>query len=90
MPGTSTSTVEVTHISKNGFWLLLDEEELMLPFANFPWFKRASVEQICDVERPSPNHLYWPKLDIDLSIESIRHPENFPLISRADEFIEKP
>jgi len=80
----------VTHISKNGFWLLLDEEELMLPFANFPWFKRASVEQICDVERPSPNHLYWPKLDIDLSIESIRHPENFPLISRADEFIEKP
>ncbi len=90
MPGTSTSAVEVTHISKNGFWLLLDEEELMLPFANFPWFKRASVEQICDVERPSPNHLYWPKLDIDLSIESIRHPENFPLISRADEFIEKP
>lgn len=84
MPGTSTSAVEVTHISKNGFWLLLDEEELMLPFANFPWFKRASVEQICDVERPSPNHLYWPKLDIDLSIESIRHPENFPLVSRAD------
>ncbi|MHC2995946.1 MULTISPECIES: DUF2442 domain-containing protein [Tepidiphilus] len=89
MPGTSTSTVEVTHISKNGFWLLLDEEELMLPFANFPWFKKASVEQICDVERPSPNHLYWPKLDIDLSIESIRHPENFPLVSRANEFIEK-
>ncbi len=89
MPGTSTSTVEVTHISKNGFWLLLDEEELMLPFANFPWFKKASVEQICDVERPSPNHLYWPKLDIDLSIGSIRHPENFPLVSRANEFIEK-
>lgn len=89
MPGTSTSTVEVTHISKNGFWLLLDEEELMLPFANFPWFKKASVEQICDVERPGPNHLYWPKLDIDLSIESIRHPENFPLVSRANEFIEK-
>jgi hypothetical protein len=30
-----------------------------------------------------PDHLYWPDLDIDLSLESIRHPENFPLISRG-------
>jgi len=83
MLGTTTSAAEVTNISKHGFWLLLGEEELLLPFAQFPWFKSATVEQITEVERPSPEHLYWPSLDVDLSVESIRKPEEFPLVSRA-------
>jgi hypothetical protein len=83
MLGTTTSGAEVTNISRHGFWLLLGEEELLLPFAQFPWFKSATVEQITEVERPSPEHLYWPSLDVDLSVESIRRPESFPLISRA-------
>ena len=82
MPGSITSAVEVTNISKHGFWILLGDEELLLAFAQFPWFKAATVEQITTVERPSPNHLYWPNLDVDLSVESIRHPETFPLVSR--------
>ena len=61
--------------------MLLDEEELYLPFAEFPWFKQATVEQMMTVERPSKNHLYWPLLDIDLSVDSIRQPELFPLIA---------
>ncbi len=82
MPGSITSAVEVTNISKHGFWILLGDEELMLAFEQFPWFKAATVEQITTVERPSPDHLYWPNLDVDLSVESIRHPEAFPLVSR--------
>lgn len=73
----------VTHISEHGFRLLLEGEELLLPFDQFPWFKSVTVEQISNVERPSPEHLYWPNLDVDLAVESIRHPEAFPLISRA-------
>jgi hypothetical protein len=83
MNGTATSAAEVTHISRHGFWLLLGDEELLLPFEHFPWFKAATVEQISNVERPSPNHLYWPSLDVDLAVESIRHPEAYPLISRS-------
>ena len=84
MHGTITSAVEVTNISRHGFWLLLDEEELLLPFEKFPWFKSATVEQITHVERPSPGHLYWPSLDVDLAVESIRQPEAFPLVARTD------
>ncbi|MEI6026821.1 MAG: DUF2442 domain-containing protein [Betaproteobacteria bacterium] len=73
----------MTHISAHGFRLLLGEEELLLSFEHFPWFKSATVQQISNVERPSPGHLYWPNLDVDLAVESIRHPEAFPLISRA-------
>lgn len=83
MLGTSTSAVEVTHISKHGFWMLIGDEELLLPFEHFPWFKQATVEQITTVEHPSPNHLYWPALDIDLAVDSIRRPADFPLVARG-------
>jgi hypothetical protein len=26
---------------------------------------------------------YWPELDVDLAVESIRHPEKFPLVSKV-------
>ena len=83
MRGTNISQVEIFGISKHGFWLFLTEEaeELFVSFTEFPWFKKASIEKLFDVERPSNNHLYWSELDIDLAIDSIRHPENFPLIS---------
>ena len=81
-PGAHISPVEVGNISRHGFWLLLNDEELFLPFAEFPWFKEAAVGKILQVELPSADHLYWPELDVDLSVESIRHPEKFPLISR--------
>ncbi|TAN49846.1 MAG: DUF2442 domain-containing protein [Methylococcaceae bacterium] len=80
--GLSTSPVEVTNISPHGFWLLLGDEELFLPFSDFPWFRDAGVGKILHVEFPSSNHLYWPELDVDLAVESIRHPEKFPLVSK--------
>jgi Protein of unknown function (DUF2442) len=81
MPGSVISEVEVTNISRHGFWMLLGDEELLLSFEQFPWFKKASVAQIMNVERPTPDHLYWPSLDIDLSVSSIRRPSDFPMLS---------
>ena len=81
MPGTHTFQAEATNVSKHGFWLLLGDEELFLPFADFPWFKKASIEQLCEIEWPTPNHLFWPLLDTDLAVESIRNPSAFPLVA---------
>lgn len=36
MSGTAISAVEVTNVSVHGFWLLLGDEELAVPFAAFP------------------------------------------------------
>lgn len=83
MPGALTSQTEVTHVSKHGLWLLLGDEELFLSFTNFPWFKAATIDQLCEVEHPTENHLYWPSLDVDLAVESIRNPSAFPLVSAA-------
>lgn len=51
-------------------------------FAGFPWFKRAPVEAILQVERPPPEHLHWPDLDVDLTVDSTHHPEHYPLKAR--------
>ena len=83
MLGTITSVAEVTHVSKHGFWLLLGSEELLVPFEEFPWFKKATIEQLSEVEWPTENHLHWPQLDADLSVESIRNPAAFPLVAKT-------
>jgi len=82
-PGASTLDVEITNISRHGFWLLLGEEELFVPFSEFPWFKDASVSKLTNVEHPQAHHLYWPDLDVDLAVDSIRQPERFPLVSKS-------
>jgi hypothetical protein len=82
MPGIATLEVEVTNISQNGLWLLLEDEELLLTYEQFPWFRKATIGQVSHVERPSKNHLYWPELDVDISIESIRKPSAFPLVAK--------
>jgi hypothetical protein len=81
-PGTGTSEVEVTQISKHGIWLLLREKELFLSFEDFPWFRDASVSAIHTVELLSERHLYWPVLDVDLSVQSIENPSLFPLVAK--------
>jgi Protein of unknown function (DUF2442) len=81
--GTVTLEVEVTHISRHGLWLLVDEEELFLPFDEFPWFKEAPISAVLKVERQVKEHLYWPAIDVDLTLESIRHPERYPRVSRV-------
>ena len=81
--GASTSQVEVTNISPHGFWMFIGDRELFVPFKDFPWFREATVREIANVQLPSPHHLYWPDLDIDLAVESIEHIEKYPLVSQA-------
>lgn len=83
--GKPTSAVEVTNVSKHGFWLLLEERERFLSFENFPWFREATISQLCNVELPHLHHLYWPDLDVDLAVASIDSPEKFPLVSKAEQ-----
>ena len=83
MPGAVISGLEVTNISRHGFWLLTDAGERFLPFDDFPWFRDAPVGQILNVEEPSPGHYYWPDLDVDLSLKIIERPGDYPLKAAA-------
>jgi hypothetical protein len=48
----------------------------------FPWFREASVRSVFKVSRPSHDHLRWAELDVDVDLDSLAHPERYPLVSR--------
>jgi len=83
MPGKPILEVEIANIGSDGFTLSLGGERLFLSYADFPWFAGAAAVQLRNVIHPSADHLYWPSLDIDLSVASIRDPAAFPLVSAA-------
>lgn len=73
--------LEVTNISQHGFWILLSGKEYFLPFEKFPWFKKASVADLTNIQLLHKTHLYWPALDVDLSVDIIENPEKYKLIT---------
>ena len=80
--GAVTSGVEVLNVSPHGFWLMVRGQEYFLGFDDFPWFRKAMIEQLFRVELQHEEHLYWPELDVDLDLDRVAHPEKYPLISR--------
>ncbi len=83
LPGKNTSAIEVTNISAHGIWVLVRDEELFMSYEDFPWFKDQTVKTITNVEEQHPGHIYWPDLDIDLTVEIIENPSRFPLKAKA-------
>lgn len=77
--GKNTEQFEITHISSNGVWLLSMDKELFMSYEDFPWFKDVPLRKILNAGEPHPCHFYWPDLDMDLTVETIEHPERFPL-----------
>lgn len=80
--GSSTSA-EVLDLTPNGVWLYAQGEEHFLSYEQFPWFRDAPVAAVFNVEQLGQDALSWPDLDVDLSMDSIRHPENYPLVARG-------
>ena len=57
-------------------------KEYFLPHDDFPWFRDAKLSEILRVELLHESHLYWPDLDVDLSVESLEHPDRYPLVCK--------
>lgn len=83
-PGTRISppAVEVLGVSPHGIWLWVEDREFLLSFERCPWFRDATIAQIYRVELHHGTHLRWPDLDVDLEMESLVHPDKYPLVYR--------
>jgi hypothetical protein len=78
--GKLTLKAEVTNISIHGIWLLFGQKEFFLPFPDFPWFKEARLAEVQNIQVVHDDHLYWPDLDVDLSIQMLENLESYPLV----------
>jgi len=70
---------EVTNISLQGFWLLVDDREYFVPFSDYPRFRDATVAQIHALRRSGPGQIHWPALDADIELEALANPDGYPL-----------
>ncbi|MDR2970195.1 MAG: DUF2442 domain-containing protein [Tannerellaceae bacterium] len=74
--------IEVTYISRNGLILSVEDKEYYLPYAKFPWFKKAAVDDIFNVQMLGKNRIRWNALDVDLSLSILTNPDAYPLTAK--------
>ena len=48
--------------------------------------KDATVKSVLNVQMAGKNAIEWPDLDVDLEIDSLKHPERYPLVIKRNEF----
>lgn len=82
--GNDTLSAEIANIGSQALWVLVDDKEYCLPYDQFPWFRNATIAQITNIQLLHNNHLYWPDMDIDLSLSILDNPSQFPLIANND------
>jgi len=75
----SPAKAEIQNISNHGIWILVDNKEYFMSFSEFPWFLKATVEQIYKLEFFHGHHLHWPDLDVDIDLDNLKFPEAYPL-----------
>ena len=80
LPGIDISHSLVTNIDPRGLWLLVDDAEYFVPFADYPVFATATVEQIFAVQQLAPTQFHWPALDADVELDALETPERYPLV----------
>jgi len=62
---------------------LVKDAEHFLPFDEYPWFRDAKIVDILNVELLNDHHLRWDTLDVDLELESLTNPGNYPLVYKS-------
>ena len=73
----SQTSVQVTNIEPDGFWLLTPGGEYFVAFEDYPDFHHATVAQIHNF-RSAMEGWHWPDLDVDIEQDALKNPERFP------------
>lgn len=72
-------------INDRGLMLSVLGQDYFLSYNRVPWMKDATINEVLDVRMSGQNAIEWPKLEVDLEVESLRHPERYPLLIRRNE-----
>lgn len=70
---------EIQNISNRGIWVLVNNQEFFMPFEEFPWFLKATIQEIYNLQLFHGHHLHWPDLDIDIDTAALKNLESYPL-----------
>ena len=82
---TADTSVSVLMINAQGIMLSVCGNDYFLSYNRIPWMRDASISSVLNVKMSGHNALEWPDLNVDLEIDSLKHPERYPLIMKRSE-----
>ncbi len=71
-------------INAQGIMISVKGNDYFLSYNRIPWMKDATVKSILNVQMSGREAIEWPDLDVDLEVESLKHPERYPLIMKRN------
>ncbi len=81
----SSTSVDVLMINDRGIMISVQGEDYFLSYNRVPWMRDATINEVLNVRMSGKNAIEWPKLDVDLEVDSLRHPERYPLLIKRNE-----
>ena len=81
----ASTQVSVLMINDKGIMLSVKGNDYFISYNRIPWMKHACISDALEVRMSGRNAIEWPKLDVDLEIDSLKHPERYPLIMKRNE-----
>lgn len=76
------TSASVLMINSQGIMLSVLGNDYFLSYNRIPWLKDARISDVLNVEISGRSAIAWPALDVDLEIESLKHPERYPLLMK--------
>ncbi len=78
------SEVSVLMINAQGIMISVQGYDYFLSYNRIPWMQDAPIRSVLNVQMSGPEAIEWPDLDVDLEIDSLRHPERYPLVIKRN------
>ena len=80
----NNTSVNVLMINAHGIMLSVQGHDYFLSYNRIPWMQDAPIRSVLNVQMSGTEAIEWPELDIDLEIDSLRHPERYPLVIKRN------
>ena len=81
----ANTSVNVLMINAQGIMLSVQGHAYFLSYNRIPWMQDAPVRSVLNVRMSGQEAIEWPDLDVDFEIESLRHPERYPLVIKRNQ-----
>ena len=76
------TSVSVLMINAQGIMLSVNGNDFFISYNRVPWLRDARISDVLNVRMCGHSAIEWEALGVDLEIESLKHPERYPLIMK--------
>ena len=80
----ANTSASVLMINAQSIMLSLLGHDYFLSYNRILWMQNAPIRSVLNVQMSGPEAIEWPDLDEDLEIDSLRHPEHYPLVIKQN------